>query len=84
MSPRDRRRVEHVRKLVLFVFGVATGFVAAHFVNQSPSGRRFFERVNRGIAELSNAFSSGYEAAEREQFDEDLERTLKGLDRKDS
>ncbi|WP_416549620.1 hypothetical protein [Leucobacter sp. BZR 635] len=67
---------------MLFVFGVGTGFVAAHFVNQSPGGHRFFERVNRGIAELANAYSSGYEAAEREQFDEDLERTLKGLDHK--
>ncbi|MGO2139371.1 hypothetical protein FB468_0676 [Leucobacter komagatae] len=73
-----------MRKLFVFVFGVATGFVAAHFVNQSPGGRRFFERVNRGITELSTAFSSGYEAAEREQFDEDLERTLKGLDSKDA
>ncbi|MBP6683806.1 MAG: hypothetical protein KA158_00160 [Leucobacter sp.] len=73
-----------MRKLTLFIFGVATGFVAAHFVNQSPGGHRFFERVNRGIDELANAFSSGYEAAEREQFDEDLERTLKSLDRKGS
>lgn len=73
-----------MRKLMLFVFGVGTGFFAAHFVNQRPGGRRFFERLNRGIAELSNAFSSGYEAAEREQFDEDLERTLKGLDHKES
>ncbi|KUF07054.1 hypothetical protein [Leucobacter sp. G161] len=73
-----------MRKLTLFIFGVATGFVAAHFVNQSPGGHRFFERVNRGIAELANAFSNGYEAAEREQFDEDLERTLKSLDRKSS
>ncbi|GAA1319323.1 hypothetical protein ACFSWE_06235 [Leucobacter albus] len=73
-----------MRKFVLFVFGVATGFVAAHFVNQSPGGRRFFERLNRGLAELTNAFTSGYEAAEREQFDEELERTLKGLDAKDS
>ena len=73
-----------MRKLVLFMFGVAAGFVAAHFVNQSPGGRRFFERVNRGISELSNAFTNGYEAAEREQFDEDLERTLKGLDTKES
>lgn len=72
-----------MRKLTLFVFGVASGFVAAHFVNQSPGGRRFFERVNRGMAELTSAFSSGYEAAEREQFDDDLERTLQQLGDKD-
>lgn len=69
-----------MRKLTLFVFGVTTGFVAAHFVNQSTGGHRFFERLNQGTAELANAFSHGYEAAEREQFDEDLERTLEELD----
>lgn len=68
-----------MRKLSLFVFGVATGFVAAHFVNQSPGGRRFFERVNRGMTEFQNAFSNGYESAEREQCDEDLERSLDDL-----
>ena len=71
-----------MRKLMLLVFGVAVGFVAAHFVNQSPGGRRFFERVNRGTEELTSAFTSGYYAAEREQHDEDLERTLDGLDAK--
>lgn len=71
-----------MRKLMLLVFGVAVGFVAAHFVNQSPKGRRFFERVNRGTQELTSAFANGYRAAEREQLDDDFERALDGLDHK--
>lgn len=67
-----------MRKIVLLVFGVAIGFVAAHFVNQNPSGRQFFERVNRGTEELSSAFASGYHAAEQHHF----ERALNDLDPK--
>lgn len=68
-----------MRKFMLLVFGVAIGFVAAHFVNQNPRGHRFLERVNRGTDELANAFANGYRAAEREQFDNDFERALNKL-----
>lgn len=68
-----------MRKLSLIGFGVIVGFVAAHCVNQNPSGRRFLERVNRGAEEVTKAFSSGYRAAELEQFDDALERTLEEL-----
>ncbi len=61
-----------MRKFVLLVFGAAIGFVAAHFVNQSPGGRQFFERVNRGTEELSRAFAQGYRAAEQDQFEQKL------------
>lgn len=71
-----------MRKPAVLVLGVALGFVAAHFVNQNPGGRRFFERVNRGGEELVRAFTSGYHAAESEQLDEDLERELNNLDGK--
>lgn len=71
-----------MRKLSLIVFGIVVGFVAAHFVNQNPSGRRFFERVNRGTEEVAKAFASGYRAAEREQLDEEFESTLDSLPRK--
>lgn len=68
-----------MRKLPLLVFGVAVGFVAAHFVNQNPSGRRFLERVNRGTEEVAKAFANGYRAAERDQLDEEFDRTLDSL-----
>ena len=56
-----------MRNFMTLVFGVAIGFVAAHIVNQTPGGHRFFERVNRGTDELTKAFTDGYRAAEREQ-----------------
>ena len=68
-----------MRRLSWLVVGVALGFVAAHFVNQSPSGRRFFDRVNQGAEELSSAFSSGYHSAERDHLDDELERALSDL-----
>ncbi|WP_336659531.1 hypothetical protein [Leucobacter sp. USHLN153] len=49
-------------KLFWLLTGVVLGFVGAHFVNQSPEGRRFFERLNRGVDEFGRAFAAGYEA----------------------
>lgn len=57
-------------KLFWLVTGVALGFVGAHFVNQTPEGRRFFARVNRGVNEFSRAFTAGYEAEADEEFSE--------------
>ena len=53
-----------MRKLTWLVCGVVIGFIAAHFVNESPGGRRFFGRVNRGIEEFQRAFAAGYHEAE--------------------
>ena len=47
-------------KLFWLVTGVVLGFVGAHFVNQTPEGRRFFARVNRGMDEFGRAFAAGY------------------------
>jgi len=51
-------------KFGYLITGVAAGFVAAHFVNQSPGGRRFFEQVNQGMREFSDAVAAGYRDAE--------------------
>ena len=53
-----------MRKLMWLLGGAALGFVAAHFVNQTPEGRRFFDRVNRGAEELGRAIAAGYHEAE--------------------
>lgn len=53
-----------MRKLTWLFFGVILGFVAAHFVNQSPEGRRFFDRLNQGAREISDAVVTGYREAE--------------------
>ncbi|SJN12413.1 hypothetical protein FM113_14830 [Leucobacter sp. 7(1)] len=74
-----------MRKLTWLVSGAVLGFIAAHFVNQTTEGRRFFDRVNRGMSEFSRAFTSGYEAeAEADEADADaeLEDALRGLSQK--
>ena len=53
-----------MRKLMWLLSGVALGFVAAHFVNQTTEGRRFFDRVGRGVDELGRAFAAGYREAD--------------------
>lgn len=69
-----------MRTLGTLIVGVALGFVAAHFVNQTPGGRRFFDRVNRGAREFGDAMAAGYREVEQ-QFD-DVERRLEQLEAK--
>lgn len=73
-----------MRRLSWLIVGVALGFVAAHFVNQTPEGRRFFDRVNRGAREFGDAVASGYRVAEEELADvfDDVERRLSELEAK--
>ncbi|WP_449277433.1 hypothetical protein [Leucobacter sp. GX24907] len=73
-----------MRKLFWVITGIGIGFVAAHFVNQTPEGRRFFERVNQGAREFGDAVATGYhgvEAAAGEVL-EDVEQALSDLDGK--
>lgn len=53
-----------MRKLMWLLTGVGLGFVLAHFVNQTPEGRRFFERLGQGAREFSDAVASGYHDVE--------------------
>ncbi|MBP1325118.1 hypothetical protein JOF28_000350 [Leucobacter exalbidus] len=66
-----------MRKLLWLLNGVVLGFIAAHFVNQTPEGRRFFDRVGRGLEEFGRAFSNGYHEAEPN--DADFEAALRDL-----
>ncbi len=73
-----------MRRLTWLIAGIALGFVAAHFVNQTPEGRRFFDRVGRGAREFSDAVAAGYREVE-EEFSEaldDVERRLANLEAK--
>lgn len=65
-------------KLRWLVTGAILGFVAAHFVNQTTEGRRFFDRLNRGFEEFNRAFDRGYHEAEPERED-DVESALGSL-----
>ncbi|MGO1538221.1 MAG: hypothetical protein ACTHW3_02505 [Leucobacter sp.] len=71
-----------MRKLSCLITGIILGFIAAHFVNQTVEGRRFFDRVNRGTREFSDALASGYHDAESkvEEIFEDVEDSLRDLD----
>ncbi|XPP26001.1 MAG: hypothetical protein ACNYNX_10335 [Leucobacter sp.] len=73
-----------MRKLALLITGIALGFIAAHFVNQTPGGRRFFDRVNRGAREFGDAVASGYREVERNSAEalDDVERRLAKLESK--
>ncbi|WP_446428814.1 hypothetical protein [Leucobacter sp. 1207-22] len=69
-------RGKSMRKLNWLVSGVVIGFVAAHFVNSTEGGRRFFGRLNRGIDEFGRAFANGYHDAEAEGRPVDVEQAL--------
>jgi hypothetical protein len=75
---------ESMRKLAWLLAGAALGFVAAHFVNQTPGGRRFFDRVNRGAREFGDAVVAGYREAEHASAEalDDVERRLAKLEAK--
>ncbi|MGO3733600.1 MAG: hypothetical protein ACTJFR_00455 [Canibacter sp.] len=49
-----------MRRFATLLVGIGLGFVLAHFVNQSPQGRRFFEQVNQAGHELADAVVQGY------------------------
>lgn len=70
-----------MRKFKWLVGGVVIGFIAAHYVNQTPEGQRFFGRISQGAREFNDAVYEGYrkgDAGATEVLD-DVERALKTL-----
>lgn len=55
-----------MKGIVLFLAGVAVGFVAAHQVARTPEGRRFFDDVDAKAREFGSAVVDGYKAREAE------------------
>ena len=55
-----------MKKLLWLAVGVGVGFVAAHQLNKTPEGRRFFEDVDAKAREFGNAVVDGYKAREAE------------------
>ena len=45
---------------VLFVVGIAVGFVAAHQVAKTPEGKQFFSDVDTKAREFTSAVVDGY------------------------
>ncbi len=55
-----------MKNLLLVVLGVGIGFVAAHQINKTPEGQKFFADVDSRAKEFSNAVVEGYKAREAE------------------
>ena len=51
---------------VLFVAGIAVGFVAAHQVAKTPEGKQFFSDVDSKTREFTSAVVDGYREREAE------------------
>ncbi|MEH6779942.1 MAG: hypothetical protein V7618_00100 [Rhodoglobus sp.] len=54
---------------VLFVVGIAVGFVAAHQVAKTPEGKQFFSDVDTKAREFTSAVVDGYREREAELRD---------------
>ncbi|TQL47958.1 hypothetical protein FB562_1037 [Homoserinimonas aerilata] len=55
-----------MKNILLLITGAAIGFVAAHQINKTPEGRRFFEEVDSRVGEFTGAVVDGYKAREAE------------------
>src|SRR5690554_4774922 len=55
-----------MKNLLWLIFGVGVGFVAAHQINKTPQGRRFFEDVDSVAREFTGAVIDGYKSREAE------------------
>jgi hypothetical protein len=55
-----------MKNLVLLIVGVGIGFVAAHQINKTAEGKRFFADVDSRAKEFSSAVVEGYKAREAE------------------
>jgi len=55
-----------MKGLLLLVVGVGVGFIAAHQVNKTPQGRRFFEDVDAKVREFGASVVDGYKQREAE------------------
>lgn len=55
-----------MKNLVLLIVGIGLGFVAAHQINKTPEGQKFFADVDTRAKEFSGAVVEGYKAREAE------------------
>jgi len=55
-----------MKNILLLIIGAGIGFVAAHQINKTPEGRRFFEEVDSRVGEFTDAVIDGYKSREAE------------------
>ncbi|WP_308490869.1 hypothetical protein [Microbacterium terrisoli] len=49
-----------MKKLLWFLFGIAGGFVLAHFVDRDPRGHEVLAELDARIAQFSDRISDAY------------------------
>ena len=55
-----------MKNALWLVIGIGTGFLAAHQVNRTETGRAFLEDLDARIQEFTAAVASGYRSREAE------------------
>lgn len=55
-----------MKNILWLTVGVGLGFVAAHQINRTPEGKRFFEDIDSRAHEFSSAVVDGYKEREAE------------------
>lgn len=55
-----------MKNIAVLLAGVGIGFIAAHQINKTPDGRRFFEEVDSRVGEFTGAVVEGYKSRESE------------------
>lgn len=55
-----------MKGFVLLIVGVAIGFVVAHQVSKTPTGKQFFDDVDAKARDFSGAVIDGYRTREAE------------------
>lgn len=53
-----------MKKLLWFLLGIITGFIAAHLVNKDPRGREALAEVDARITEFTERMSDAYREQE--------------------
>ncbi len=56
-----------MRKIGWLTTGVVAGFVLAHIVNSTSSGRRLFASIDQAQSEFFRAFANGYQSRDLER-----------------
>ncbi|WP_188742386.1 hypothetical protein [Agromyces bauzanensis] len=55
-----------MKSMLWFAVGVATGFVAAHQLNQTKQGREFFSSIDAKARAFGKAIAEGYHERDAE------------------
>ncbi|MGV1035012.1 MAG: hypothetical protein ACOYBP_07330 [Microbacteriaceae bacterium] len=61
-----------IRTIAVFKLGVIAGFIAAHLINRTPSGRAFFADVDAKLRDFTDGVTSGYREREAQLRDQAL------------